>query len=142
VSQLRQSANEFAEAGVQVAIVTFDADFMATAYVKQTGLQWPLLIDHERKLYRAWHFDRATWWDIYGPVSVWNYLKLIARGRKIAKPGEDWLQLGGNVLIDPKGIVRMHHRSKTPHDRPGVQEILSVVKSQTQNSPDHQSNTN
>ena len=56
---------------------------MARRYIEQTGLKWPLLLDDQRVLYRAYQMERADWWSIYGPASIWHYLKLIVgRGRR------------------------------------------------------------
>ncbi len=115
------------ELDMQVAVVTFDDDFMARGYVEQTDLQWPMLLDREVAMYRAYSMDRADLWSIYGPASIWNYLKLISRGRKIEKPGTDLRQLGGDVLIDPAGIVRYHFVSTSPHDRPSPEDIFQHV---------------
>lgn len=100
---------------------------MALAYVKETKLPWPLLQDTEQQLYNAYGMGRGSWWDIYGPVSVWNYLKLIFAGKGPGKPGRDWRQLGGDVLIAPDGIVRLHYVSADPHDRPTVESILELA---------------
>lgn len=127
MTQLRQHADRIHELDMQVAVVTFDDDFMARGYVEQTDLQWPMLLDREVAMYRAYSMDRADLWSIYGPASIWNYLKLISRGRKIEKPGTDLRQLGGDVLIDPAGIVRYHFVSTSPHDRPSPEDILQHV---------------
>ena len=37
------------------------------------------------------------------------------------------MQRGGDVLIDPDGIVRMHRVGKGPADRPGVERFLQIV---------------
>lgn len=112
-----------------MAVVTFDADFMAKAYVEQTQLPWPLLIDSDHSVYEAYGLLRASWWSIYGPASILEYLKLIVlKGRRVEKPGSDYRQLGGDVLIDPEGIVRFHYVSETPHDRPNIAEMLAVAE--------------
>ena len=36
----------------------------------------------------------------------------------------------GDVLIDPAGVVRLHHASRGPADRPTVESILQVVRAQ------------
>ncbi len=108
-------------------MVTFDGDFMALAYVRETQLKWPLLLDETQALYTAYGMTRAHWWALYGPSAIWKYLVLIFSGTRPGKPGKDWRQLGGDILIDPAGIVRMHHKSTGPHDRPSVDMILRVV---------------
>lgn len=129
MSQLRQNQDRLDELDVQVKIVAFDNDFMAKAYVQATGLHWPLLLDCERKLYTAYGMARGSWWAIYNPVSIAKYIWLIIVGQKPGKPGSDWRQLGGDVLIDPEGIIRLHHVSADPHDRPRLREIFEVVSS-------------
>ena len=116
------------ELGVEVAVVTFDDDFMARSYVQETKLTWPLLIDADRQLYRAYGMERADWWSIIGPRSIWKYVKLIVgKKRAVPAPGSDYRQLGGDVLIDPAGQVRFLHVSESPHDRPAVEQILGHV---------------
>lgn len=115
------------ELNVETRVVTFDADFLAMAYVKRMEMTWPLLLDPERQLYEAYGMIRGSWWDIYGLTSIWKYLQLIFRGRLPGRPGKDWQQLGGDILIDPDGIVRLRCISTDPHDRPGVESILNHV---------------
>ncbi len=128
MSQLRRVEQELESHDVRVKLVTFDANFLARAYVQQTHLSWPLLVDAERSLYQAYGMLRATWWQLYRPSSIVKYLGLAARGVLPGKPGEDWNQLGGDVLIDPAGIVRLHFVSTGPHDRPPISRILKLVE--------------
>ena len=127
---MRKHEQELRDRKIDVAVVTFDADFMARAYVQQTQLPWTLLIDANRSLYNAYGLLRADWWAIYGPSSIWEYLKLIVlKGRRVEKPGSDYRQLGGDILIDPHGIVRLRYLSTSPHDRPDIAEILAISES-------------
>jgi alkyl hydroperoxide reductase subunit AhpC len=128
LTQLRQHKPELDSLNVAVKIVTFDDNFLARAYVKETGLEWPLLLDAEQKLYRAYGFQRASWWKLLNPVSIIGYLKLIVTGTLPGRPGRDVRQLGGDVIIDPSGTVRLHHISTSPHDRPNVSDMLSLIR--------------
>jgi len=129
VSQLRQQQNRLDELKINVKIVVFDNDTMAKAYAAVTKLDWPLLLDTERKLYAAYGMERGSWWDIYNPVSVARYIWLMLRNKFPGKPGNDWRQMGGDVLVDPNGIVRLHHISTNPHDRPTLDQIFETVES-------------
>ncbi len=124
---MRKKETELAELDIRVKVVAFDANFMALAYIQETNLPWPLLLDSEHELYTKYGMTRGSWWSLYGPASIWKYLKLIWGGQKPGRPGKDWRQLGGDVLIDPQGIVRMHHSSTDPHDRPSVSSILKTA---------------
>lgn len=117
------------EFGVRVVVVTFEDDFFARAYVEETGVEWPLLVDVERSLYRAYGMERGRWRDILGPAAWWSYLKLVLRGRKMEKSHGDVRQLGGDVLVDPGGVVRLHYVGSGPADRPAVEEVFEKLKS-------------
>ena len=114
--------------GVDVAVITFEAGFLARAYVEETGLEWPLLVDETREVYRAYDMLEAGFWDVWGLRTWWAYLKEIASGAKLQKSEGDVDQRGGDVLVDPEGIVRAHHVGSGPADRPAVAELLGVVE--------------
>jgi AhpC/TSA antioxidant enzyme len=125
---LRQHAADLDRLGVQVVVVTFQGLFMAQAYARQTQLAWPILVDEALTLYAAYGMERGRWWDIWAPASWWMYAKLLLRGRRLQPSAGDPLQLGGDVLIDRGGIVRLHHIGRGPADRPAVEAILEVVR--------------
>ena len=108
---------------MQVCVVTFDYGPLAAAYVRETRLEWPLLIDNHRTLYKTYRMERGSWWNIYGPASIWVYLKLLGRGRRLQPLGSDVHQLGGDVLIDPQGVVRVHYIGSGPADRPSMMSM-------------------
>ena len=112
---------------MQVAVVTFESEYFARAYAEETQLPWPILLDTDRRLYRAYGMERGRWWDLAGPAATWAYLKLMFRGGRVRKAHDDVKQLGGDVIIDPQGIVRFHHVGNGPADRPPIDELLSVV---------------
>ena len=128
MSQLRRIERDLEALDIRVKLVTFDANYLARVYVRQTQITWPLLVDSDRALYRGYGMLHATWWQLYRPRSIWKYLVLAARGVMPGKPGEDWSQLGGDVLIDPVGMVRVHFVSADPHDRPPIRRILQEVE--------------
>ena len=70
----------------------------------------------------------AGFWDIWGPSTWVAYLKLLARGHKLRKSGGDLEQRGGDVLIDPDGIIRLHHVGSGPGDRPDVKSVLTMIR--------------
>lgn len=116
---------------LHLSVISFEAEPIAAAYLRQTGWPWPLLLDPDRTLYRAYGMERGGWWQIYGPSSWHTYISLIMRGRSLHRPTGDTRQLGGDVLIDPDGIVRLHHVGATPADRPPVEHLLNIVRKRT-----------
>ncbi len=130
--QLQQFEAEFKSRDVKVVVVTFEAGFLAKAYIEDTNLRWPLLVDTTRDVYRAYDMLEASSWDIWGPGTWWAYLKELTHGRHPRKSGGDISQRGGDVLIDPKGIVRLHHVGRGPGDRPSARLILLVLDQEQQ----------
>ena len=125
---MREHEAELAELSVAVAVVTFEAGFLARQYVEESGLVWPLLVDENRELYRGYGMLAASFWDIWGVKTWWAYLKAALRGQKLQQSHGDISQRGGDVLIDPSGTVRLHHVGEGPADRPSVALILERVR--------------
>lgn len=110
-----------------MVVVTFEAGFLARRYMEENSLEWPLLVDANRDIYRAYGILDAGFWDVWGPSTWWAYLKEILRGHLPEKSSGDVRQRGGDVLIDPEGIVRLHHVGSGPADRPKVDTILQAA---------------
>lgn len=126
---MREQEDEFAKQNVRIVVVTFEAGFLARQYVAETGLIWPILVDEQRELYRAYGMLAASFWDIWGPQTWWAYLKALLSGQHLHPSHGDISQRGGDVLIDPQGVVRLHHVGEGPADRPAVRDILERIAS-------------
>ena len=106
--------------------MTFETTPFVRAYLAETKVAWPVLIDHDRTLYRGYGMHRGRLRDIWGGRTWLAYMKEFARGRLPKYSGADTRQLGGDVLIDPAGIVRLHHVGTGPADRPSVAAIVEA----------------
>lgn len=126
---MREEEDQFDALGLKVVVVTFEHDFFARSYVAETSLTWPLLVDSEREVYRGYGMLTASFWDIWGLATWRAYLRAVLKGEKPKPAGEDIYQRGGDVLIDPAGIVRLHHVGAGPADRPAVAAILARITS-------------
>ena len=107
--------------------MTFEQEWRAKQYSAETNLEFSLCIDRDRTLYRGYGMERGSKRKVLGLGNWWQYIKLMLGGQKLHRPTDDIYQLGGDVLIDPSGIVRLHFVSDTPIDRPSVKEIQAVV---------------
>jgi peroxiredoxin len=124
---LRDHEEEFRRKNVQIAVVTFENDRTALNYAEETSLKWPVLIDETRETYISYGMLLASFLDIWGPKTWWAYAKELLRGQKLKKTEGDISQRGGDVLIDPAGIIRFHHIGKGPADRPSAETILKNI---------------
>ncbi len=125
---MREHEAELAELSVAVAVVTFEAGFLARQYVEESGLVWPLLVDEKRELYRGYGMLAASFWDIWGPKTWLAYGKALLSGQQLQQSQGDISQRGGDVLIDPEGMVRLHHVGEGPADRPSLTLIMKTIR--------------
>jgi hypothetical protein len=113
-----------------LAAISFAAPEALAAYERGLGLSLELYGDPDRAAYRAFGFERASIARAWLDPRVWaRYGQLVMSGRRLRAPGEDTLQLGGDVVVDAAGIVRWVHRSRGPEDRPSVDELVRRVRS-------------
>ncbi len=124
---MREHDAAWAQHDVAIAVVTFEADAIAQAYVRDNQLPWPVLVDPNRGLYQAYGMDRASARDIWSPRTWLAYARLMRKGHKRRAATDDVRQRGGDVLIDPAGIVRIHHVGAGPADRPTVNELIAAL---------------
>lgn len=53
----------------------------------------------------------------------------ILQGHKPKKATGDIYQRGGDILIDPDGIVRLHYIGDGPANRPSLDTIFQILES-------------
>ena len=124
--QLQQAREELDRLEIQTLVVTFEGRREAREYLDETGLIWPLLVDTDRQLYRAYDMHAARLRHLWGFATMRAYGREALRGRFPRIPRADTAQQGGNVLIDPAGVVRLHHVGSGPADRPTVATVLAA----------------
>jgi peroxiredoxin len=125
---LRRRQDEFREHGAELLAICFDAPERAARYVREQGLDVPLLLDPERRVYHAYGLEPGAFWRFLLPPVILGYLRLLSAGRRLQRPEEDPLQLGGDFVVDPAGRLALVHPSKDPTDRPTVAELLAAVE--------------
>src|SRR5436190_3666985 len=101
---------------------------MLAAYGRELGLDLPLYSDSDRALYRALGFGRASVARAWLHPKVWGrYAGLVARGRRLRRPEQDTLQLGGDAVFDADARLRWLYCSRGPEDRPSVDEVIAAL---------------
>ena len=111
----------------EVALITFTRMRNLRGYRSRLGVPFAVLADEDRAVYRAYGLGRGRWWRVYGWRALVRYGALLARGRRLERPTEDTLQLGGDFVIAPDGRLAFAFRSEGPDDRPELDELIEVV---------------
>ncbi len=125
--QLHQKKEEFKEAEIQVVVISFESIESTRKYLRDTSLDWPVLLDDRKILYRYFDMGKVGFWDLWGFQTWRAYLREMLQGRFPRKGDGNIQQQGGNVILDPDGRIRLHHIGSGPGDRPGVNLLLRFV---------------
>lgn len=120
--------DQLAASNVEVLLVSFEPVQRVRFFLEGVDFGWPVVVDEARDLYRAYGLERGGWRQVWlSRRTVAHYARSLFRGRIPRRPTGDTLQLGGDFLIDGKGIVQFVHRSIEPADRPPVPQILAAI---------------
>lgn len=110
-----------------MVIISFGTLPALQAWMKETCIKFDVLLDTDRAVYRAYQLEVSRWRS-WSPKTLWTYARLLLSGRKWLQKDGDTSQMGGDFIIDSKGIVRLAYRSKEPADRPAVSQLLEILE--------------
>lgn len=125
---MRQRYPAVQAANSDVVAISFEGQDRLSQLARQLQLPFVVLSDPARETYRDYGLARGSWTQTFSPATVWSYIKLLARGRRYHLRRSDLRQMGGDFIIDARGIVRFEHRGAAPHDRPTVEHLLEVLE--------------
>ena len=91
---------------------------------------WPVLIDGDRAAYRRWGLRRASRLQLARLDWVRGYGRMLLRGDRLARPGRDVLQLGGDFVISVDGTVVLSHPQSGFDDRPPAGLLVRALEEQ------------
>lgn len=133
---MHASFTEFQRAGAQVVVISFVQPARLKQYLARRDWPMRVLADPELKAYREFGLERAGWLQLLRPRALVVYMKLILRGKMPQRPQEDVHQLGGDFILDATGRVVYEYRSQDPADRPSPAELLEVLASLKNKTPE------
>jgi len=123
---VRDRLIEFGDA--EIVVIAFAAPDYVAAYQRERLAPLTVLVDPSRDSYRDYGLRRGSLRKVWGPKIWWAYAKLLRRGRRLQRPTEDTLQLGGDFVVGRDGRIAYMFRSDDPDDRPTVDELLVAVR--------------
>ncbi len=108
-------------------LVSFGAPEVAKVWLEERCPSFRLLLDPERMAYRTYGLQRS-WLRSWNLKTLLRYIQLLSAGRKWRGIQGDSTQLGGDFVVDSKGILRLTYRSRDPTDRPPVADLLALLQ--------------
>lgn len=122
---VRDRLDEFGDA--TIAVVTFAEPSRLAAFRTHLNVDFVLLTDVDRALYRILGAVRGTRRQVWSTDTLRMYARLIARGRRVRRPTEDIRQLGADVVIGRDGRIRYLALPPTPGGRPPISDLIAAL---------------
>ncbi len=113
---------------IEVVVVTFEDEEQALNYQQDTDLPWPVAVDVSRELYTYFGMAGAGFFDLWNLATLRIYVREMLKGNWPKRAQNDVRQRGGDVLIDPQGMVRLQHICRGPADRLPADTVLDLVE--------------
>ena len=114
-----------------VLLVAYDKQSLLEAkMLHDLELPFPLLLDPRRTTYAAWGLGRTNLFGaMLSPSLNWRYFRLLLAGERFLGLAPDMFQLGGDFVVDTRGIVHFGHRMSNNGDRASVTRLLEALRS-------------
>ena len=130
VVKLRDDRERLETEGAAIVLIGQGNAQEEAAFREARRVPFPILVDTNRRAYRAYGLGRGSPMQLYGPRVGLPFLRanMGRETRQRGLHGGSFLQMPGTFVIDTGGIVRMAHRNRTVSDNPSNDRILEVLQ--------------
>lgn len=113
----------------EVNLVTFTDPTNLAPYRSRHEVRLRILVDPDRSGYRAFGLGRGSTRRVWGVRAAHRYLEIVRKSgvRGLRRPVEDTLQLGGDFVIAPGGMLTWGFWGAGPDDRPDIDDLIEAV---------------
>jgi hypothetical protein len=125
---LREQQDELDRLGARVVAVSFESRARMRDFQRREPLPFPLLRDPRRAAYRAFGFERRSLATVWGPRTLWYYVRRLLQGQRLPLTRGDPYQLGGDVVVRAGHRAGWRYPSAHPADRPRVASIMALLE--------------
>lgn len=124
---MREREDAFRDAGASLAAVGLGDVRDARRFREEAGIGFPLLVDEERRGYRAAGLGSGSLLHLLRKEDRRARARARAAGYAQGPLGRHPLQLGGSFVFAPGDVDLYVHRSRTFGDYAPVAELLAAV---------------
>jgi hypothetical protein len=124
---LREHEREFRSKGANLAAIGLGDENYARQFRQETGIAFPLLIDAERKAYRAAELKKANLLHLFRKDNAVYRKRAKAGGFEQKKLGENPFQLGASFVFAPGNVDKYVHLSETFGDNAAMADLLAAI---------------
>ena len=124
---MRDHEDAFRAAGARLAAVGLGDRTYARAFREETGIGFPLLIDEERRAYRAARLRSASLLHLFYRGNATARTRAREAGHRQHRLGKNPFQLGGSFVLGPGNVVQYAHVSTTFGDNASPAHLLAAL---------------
>ena len=124
---MREHEQEFRSKGANLAVIGLGDENYARQFRQETGITFPLLIDAERKAYRAAELKKANLLHLFRKDNAAYRKRAKAGGFEQKKLGENPFQLGASFVFAPGNVDKYVHLSETFGDNAAMADLLGAI---------------
>jgi hypothetical protein len=124
---LRELEPQFKTRDAHIAVVGLGDKNYASFFREKNKIDFPLLIDEERKAYKAVGLKHASLLHLLRRDNMQARKRAQAGGHKQHRLGKDPLQLGGSFVFAPGNKDLFVHLSETFGDNASPQDMLAAI---------------
>ena len=125
---MRERQGEFETAGAKLAAIGLGDMHFANAFREETGITFPLLVDAERKAYKAAELKSANLLHLLRRDNAKARERAKAGGFRQHGIGKDPFQLGASFVFAPGNRDVFAHISETFGDNADPKTLLAALK--------------
>jgi AhpC/TSA antioxidant enzyme len=124
---LRDHEDRIREAGAAIAAVGLGDPHHARAFRDESGIGFPLLVDEDRRAYRAAGLQQASLLHLLRRDNAVARKRAARGGHRQRRLGKNPLQLGGSFVFGPGNVDLYAHVSATFGDNAAPENLLAAV---------------
>lgn len=129
LDELQDASRSAGSVDLLPVVVSFvdDTDRLS-AYREHLAIDFPVVGDPDRLLYRALGAERGRLRDVWSRGTLRMYVDLVRKGRKLRPPRDDTRQLGADAVVGPDGHLEARWLPASPDARPSITEIAAEIR--------------
>ena len=125
---MRDHYDEIRSLGADVVAIGLGRPDMAAHFRDEFDIPFRLFVDPQKRSYKLLKMQRSGWSGVIGPTVWLQGARSILKGRGIAKPKQDPMQLGGAVVIETRGKIAFVHRADDSSDNVPTEKLLDAIR--------------
>jgi hypothetical protein len=125
---LREHEIKFRRKGANLAAIGLGDANYARIFRNDTAIEFPLLIDEQRRAYRAAGLRRANIFHFFRRDNVVARARARSAGYQQRRLGRNPFQLGGSFVFGPGNVDLFTHVSRTFGDNANMNQMLAAIK--------------